>query len=335
MSRDGIVAKWTWQNARLTMNWKSESSAKYIDRLSSCWRETRRLAVIVYYELVRTRAFTIAAALAFYFLMSMVPLLIVFSSLLQFLPIPDVFQQLLDLMAEFVPADSMSLVERIVADILTPNRGKLLSFGIVGYLWSASGGFSALIESLDIAYDVPVSRVWWRDRLRALVLTFTSGGLVSFSILLLIAGPHFGHFLSEIFPITVAFEHLWPVLRVALTGVTFVASLEFVYYLGPNCRHSFSSTLPGAVIAIGVWFLGSAALSFYLGHFSNYNTTFGSMGAVIGLMLWFYLTGLAILTGAELNAELTKLKERLHGAQAAYDLPQPEKPAESPIPAAP
>ncbi len=317
------------------MNWKSAITATYGERLRSYWRETRGLAVIVYNELWRTRAFTIAAALAFYFLMSMVPLLIVFSSLLQFLPIPNVFQQLLDLMAELVPADSMSLVERIVADILTPNRGKLLSFGIVGYLWSASGGFSALIESLDIAYDVPVSRVWWRDRLRALLLTFTSGGLVSLSILLLIAGPHFGHFLTQMFPIPTAFEYLWPVLQVALTIATFVASLEFVYYLGPNCRHSFSSTLPGAVIAIGVWFVGSAALSYYLGHFSNYNTTYGSMGAVIGLMLWFYLTGLAILTGAELNAELTKQKARLEGAQAVCELPQPKKSAEGPVPAAP
>jgi len=317
------------------MNWKSLSSANYGERLRSYWREARRLAVTVYQEMWRTRAFTVAAALAFYFLMSMVPLLIIFSSLLQFLPTPDVFQQLLNLMAELVPADSMSLVERIVSDILTPNRGKLLSFGIVGYLWSASGGFSALIESLDIAYDVPVSRVWWRDRLRALVLTFTSGGLVSLSVLLLVAGPHFGHFLSSIFPILGAFEYLWPVLRVALTTATFVASLEFVYYLGPNCRHSFSSTLPGAVIAIGVWFLGSTGLNYYLGHLSNYNATYGSMGAVIGLMLWFYVTALAILTGGELNAELTRQKARLQGAQMTCDLPPlPEKPVENPIPAA-
>src|SRR5271170_7609398 len=240
------------------MNWKNLSSANYGGWLHSYWHETRRLSVTVYDELWRTRAFTIAAALAFYFLMSMVPLLIVFFSLLLFLPIPNVFPQFLDLTAELVPADSMNFVERIVADILTPNRGKLLSFGIVGYLWAASGGFSALIESLDIAYDVEVSRPWWRDRLRALLLTFTSGGMVTLSMLLLIAGPHFGHFVTEVLPIPRAIEDLWPVLRLALTGVTFVAALEFVYYLGPNCRHSFFSTLPGAVIAIGIWFVGSA-----------------------------------------------------------------------------
>jgi membrane protein len=289
------------------------------------------LICTVYKELWRTRAFTIAAALAFYFLTSMVPLLVIFWSLLQFLPVPDVFQHLLDFMAEIVPPDSMTFVERIVSDILTPDRGKLLSFGVIGYLWAATGGFSALIESLDIAYDVPVSRPWWRDRLRALLLTFTSGGLVSLSVVLLISGPYLGHFLSQIFPFFRVIEHLWPLLRLALLGATFVTSVEFVYYLGPNCRHSFLSTLPGAIVAIAIWLIGSAGLNYYLTHLSNYNATYGSMGAVIGLMLWFYITALAMLIGAELNAEMMKQ----HAASIACDLPAPsEKPTAGPVPAA-
>jgi membrane protein len=311
----------------LAMNWIHMNPAKRGERLLGYWRETRQLAVTIYNELWRTRVFTSAAALAFYFVMSLVPMIVVFSSLLQFLPVPDVFQQLLNLMAEIVPADSMTFVERIVSDILTPNRGKLLSFGILGYLWAASGGFSSLIESLDIAYDVEVSRPWLRGRVRALLLTFTSGGLVSLSVLLLVVGPHFGHFLSEVFPIAGAIEHLWPVFRVAFIFVTFVTGLEFVYYLGPNCRHSFFSTLPGAVFAICVWLIGSAGLSYYLAHLSNYNATYGSMGAVIGLMLWFYLTAVAILTGAELNAELAKQRNQ----SLVCPIPQPAKP----VPAVP
>lgn len=291
-----------------------------------------RLSRTVYTELWRTRAFTIAAALAFYFLFSMVPLLVIFSSLLQFLPVPDVFQQLLNLMAGIVPPDSMTFVERIVADILTPNnRVKLLSFGILGYLWTTSGGFSALIESLNIAYDVEVSRVWWRDRLKALQLAFTSGGLVSLSVILLIVGPHFGHFLSEVFPIPLAIEHLWPLFRLVFIFVTFVTGLEVVYYLGPNCRHSFLSTFPGAIFAITIWLVGSSVLSYYLSHISNYNVTYGSMGAVIGLMLWFYITGVAILIGAELNAELAK--QRAGGVMCELP-PHPEKPIAGPLPAA-
>jgi len=300
-------------------------------RLQRWVHQNWRLVVIVYGELWRTRAFTIAAALAFYFLVSLVPMLVIFSSLLQFLPVPDVFQQVLDLMARLVPADSMTFVERILSDILTPNRGKLLSFGIVGYLWTASGGFSSLIESLDIAYDVEVSRPWWRDRIRALMLAFTSGGLVSLSVLLIIGGPELGRFLSAIFPIPHAVDSLWHIVRPVLIFVTFVTGLEVIYYLGPNAKHSFISTLPGAAIAVAIWLIGSWGLSFYLRNFTNYNATYGSMGAIIGLMLWFYITALAILIGAELNAELTKLR-----ARALQGVPrQPEKPVAGPVPAAP
>lgn len=294
-------------------------------------RQTWRLMLTVYGELWRTRAFTIAAALAFYFLFSLVPLLAIFSSLLQFLPVPDVFQQMLDLMARIVPPDSMAFVERIVADILTPHRAKLLSFGILGYLWTTSGGFSALIDSLDIAYDVKVSRPWWRDRMRALLLAFTSGGLIAVTVLLLIVGPHFGHFLTEVFPVPQVVEHLWPVFRRVFVFVSFIAALEVVYYLGPNCKHSFLSTLPGAAFAISIWLIGSAVLTFYLSNISNYNATYGSMGALIGLMLWFYLTALAVLIGAELNAELAK--QRAGGILCELP-PQPQKPLAAPVPAA-
>jgi membrane protein len=282
-------------------------------KLAQVCRETASLMVIVYRELWRTRIFTIAAALSYYFLLSLIPLMVIFSSLLQYLPIPDVFQQLLNLMAELVPAESMSFVESMLASILTPHRGKLLSFGIAGYLWAASGGFSSLIEALDIAYDVPRSRSWWHDRLRALQLTFTCGGLVSISGLGLIAGPRFGRFLLIFLPIPASMEHLWPLLRLTVTFITFVISLELIYYLGPNARHSFVSTVPGALFAIAGWFVGSTTLSFYLGHITNYNATYGSMGALVGLMLWFYLTALVVLIGAELNAEL--MKKRMARAQ--------------------
>lgn len=287
------------------------------ERAVNAWKESWRLTVVVYDEMNRTRAFTVAAALAFYFLWALVPLLILLSSLLKFLPIPNLYQALLNMMAQLVPTYAMSFMEQIVIGILSPSRTKLLSFGIAGYVWAAIGGFSSLIESLDIAYDVQVSRPWWRDRLRALVLTLTSGCLASVSLLAYIMGPHFGHLLRDAFALPAGVEHIWPALRVAINFLTFVAALEIIYYLGPNARHSFRSTLPGAVLAIAVWFVGSWGLSYYLAHLTNYNATYGSMGALIGLMLWFYLTALAILLGAELNAERVKSKMRISDPRPA------------------
>lgn len=280
------------------------------ERAAEFWKETRQLTVTVYNEMFRTRAFTVAAGLAFFFLWSLVPLLILFSSLLKFLPITNLYQQLFNTMAQLVPGYAMGFVEQAMIGILSPNRTKLLSFGIVVYLWGATGGFSSLIEALDIAYDVKISRPWWKDRIRAMVLTLITGVLATVSLMAFVVGPGFGHMLRDIFQLPPGLQHIWPVLRVAINFVTFVIGLELIYYLGPNARHSLRSTFPGAMLAIAVWFVGSWGLSYYLGHLSNYNATYGSMGALIGLMLWFYLTALAILLGAELNAEREKYRRQ-------------------------
>jgi membrane protein len=278
------------------------------EQVTEQWSQLRRLTITVYNEMDRTRAFTVAAALAFYFLWSLVPLLILFSSILKFLPIPNLYQQMLNLMAELVPPYAMDFMEQVVISILTPSRTKLLSVGILGCLWAATGGFTSLIEALDIAYDAPSARPWWKDRIVSLVLSLTSGGLASISLLAYVLGPQFGHLLAGYFQLSPAAENMWPLLRLAITFLTFVAGLEIMYYIGPNVKFGFLSTLPGAVLATAVWFLGSAGLSFYFRHLSNYSATYGSMGALIGLMLWLYIIALAILLGAELNGEILKTK---------------------------
>lgn len=271
--------------------------------------ETTRLVIItVYNELFRTRAFEMAGGIAYFLLLSLIPLLFVFSSTLGYLHIPNLFDELLNMMAVMVPPNAMSMVESVLSGVLSSRHGKLLSYSLVGYLWAASGGFSSLIDSLNVAYDVPLPRSWWRDRLQALLLTLTSGVLAAVSLAALVAGPYFGRFLVEVFPVPQAFAALWPALRLGVMFVAFVAGLELIYILGPNTRNKFLGTLPGAMLAVGVWFLGSLGLSFYLRHMSSYSSAYGPLGAVIALMLWFYITAFAILLGAELNAELSKLR---------------------------
>jgi membrane protein len=158
-----------------------------------------------------------------------------------------------------------------------------------------------------VAYDVEDTRGWWRDRVQALLLTFTTGLLILVGLLLIISGPHFGHLLTDLFPIPKAFGDLWPVLRLVTIFVIFVGAVEVQYYLAPNRRQGFMDTLPGSLVAVLGIFLGSAGLGYYFAHLSNYNKTYGSLGAVIILMLWFYVVALLFVVGAELNAELLKL----------------------------
>jgi membrane protein len=307
--------------ADVGMRWRDESRpgdsprrqqtlARWRHRMRRRWREARCLSAIVAHELIRTRVFDAAAGLAFWSMMSMVPLLITVAALLSLLRLPGLLPQLLGVMAILVPADSLTMVENMVGGLLKPHRG-MLSFGILSYIWSTTGGFTSLISALNVAYDVKVPRSWLRDRLRALILASTSGGLLTVSLLALLLGPHFGHFMGQIFPISGAFERMWPLIRVATVFIAFVVAMELVYFLAPNSKQRFTSTLPGAIVAIALWFAGSAGLAFYLNHLAHYSRLYGGMGAVLGLMFWIYLTALAILIGAEANAELAKRRDSL------------------------
>lgn len=279
-------------------------------RVRRRWREARCLSSIVWHELFRTKAFDVAGGVAFWALLSMVPLLMILVAVFSLLPVASLMPQLLGIMAILLPPSSLVMVEKMIGRLLEPHSG-LLSFGIISYIWSTTGGFTALIAALNIAYDVKVERSWPANRLMALILTFTSGGLITISLLAIIAGPQFAHFLGQLMPIPPQLEHLWPVLRFSIIFVCFVLALELIYFLGPNMRQRFTSTLPGALLAIGMWFLSSYGLGYYLNHWANYSRLYGGMGALMGLMLWMYITALVILVGAETNAEIGKRRDSL------------------------
>src|SRR5713226_8050918 len=123
---------------------------------------TKNALIGTYGNVVRNHTLQMAAALAYYFVLSLFPALIFLSAVVAYLPVPDLFNQALALMASFLPGDSMGLVRRVLGDVVTPNRGTFLSFGILGTLWAASGGFAAIIEALDTAYQVKDARPFWK-----------------------------------------------------------------------------------------------------------------------------------------------------------------------------
>ena len=138
----------------------------------------------------------LAAGLAYYFLLSLFPLFAVLASVLPYLPIPDLWDKALWTMARVVPADAMGVVRGVLKDVLQ-GHPRLLSIGILGTVWAASGGFCAMIEALNVAYDVPETRPWWRVRSLALGLTFLISSFFIISLALMIVGPQFGNWLAK------------------------------------------------------------------------------------------------------------------------------------------
>ena len=247
-----------------------------------------------------------AAALSYYYVLSIFPALIFLSAVVAYLPVANVFDQAISLIGSFMPPDSMALVRKVLADVITPNRGAFLSFGILGTLWAASGGFSAAMEALNIAYEVEEARPFWITRPLAIGLTLLIGVLMLVALGVMIVGPEFGTWLTTRIHLSWLFAWAWPYIHWTVSVLFTVLAVEFLYFLAPNVKQRFWSTLPGAIVSVGCWIGLSYLLGIYFRNFAHFNKTYGTMGAAIALMVWLYWTSFAMLLGAELNCELAK-----------------------------
>ena len=250
-----------------------------------------------------------AAALAYYFVLSLFPALIFLSAMVAYLPVPDLFNQALALLARFLPVDAMGLVQRVLADVISPKKGTFLSLGILGTLWAASGGFAATIEALNIAYDVRDDRPFWKTWPLALGLAFLTGALLLIALSIMIVGPRFGQWLAGKVHLSGFFVLVWPFIHWTIAIGFTILAVEALYFLAPNVKQRLRATLPGAVVAVGCWITLSYLLGIYFRHFGNFNKTYGTLGAAVALMIWLYWTGFAMLVGAELNEEFAKISK--------------------------
>lgn len=257
-------------------------------------------------DVKRKHTLQMAAALSYYFVMSLFPALLLLTAIFAYLPVHDLLNQAFTLMGGFAPKDTIALLQKVLSDVISPNRSAFLSFGILGTLWTASGGFSATIEALNIAYEVEESRPFWRTRPLAIGLTFVIGLLLLIALGVMIVGPDFGAWLAARLHMSRLFAVLWPYGHwLVAVGFT-VLSVECLYFLAPNVKQRFWSTLPGAILAVACWIALSYGLGIYFRSFANFNKTYGTLGAAVALMIWLYWTGFFMLLGAELNCQLAK-----------------------------
>ena len=270
---------------------------------------------------------TQSAALAFYFLMSMFPFLIFLASALTLLPIHHLVDRTADLISNFVPDQGMPFVNSILNATMRTSKG-LLSAGFLGAVIFASNGFAAMISALDATYEVKETRSFWRVRALAIWMTVVVGGLIGLSLTVMLLGPHFGLLLADAFDVSDAFVAVWPYMRWTVIMACMLSSFELLYYWGPNAKHTFRSQIPGALFAVALWASSSAMLGIYLRKAAYFNSTYGALGIFIVLMLRFQLSALAILLGAELNAQLAALREAgirdLQLANSGAKLPEKE-----------
>ncbi len=268
----------------------------------------KQFAIDLYNGISNHNVFNGAAALAYYLFLSIFPAAIVLLSILPYLPIPHLEQAIMDLLAQALPKQSADLFTGIVNSVVSRRRGGLLSFGIVFVLWSASSGLSAIMQQLDITYEVQDSRPYWKFRGTALLLMVLFLILVIGGFSLIIFGGVIQDRLIGLLGNSKPLLILFATVRWIIVVVCLLLAFAMVYYFGPDVEQKFRFISPGSVFGVVLLALASLGFQYYVTHFSNYSLTYGSIGAVIILQLWLYISGMVLLLGGEVNV----LYERSH-----------------------
>ena len=266
----------------------------------SAWLTIKRSLITIYNDVYDEHLFVFAAGLSYYFVLSLFPLLVSMASLLGYIPIPHLFEGLLGLMAKLVPGDGMSLVRNIVSDV-SNKHAHFLTLGLVFTIWTASSGFAAMIDGLNLVHRVRETRPVWKTRPIALGLTLLAGSLLLVATGLMVEGTSLGTWFTDRFDLDPALLTTWRYFRWGIAATFAVLAVQLLYHFGPDFKQRFRDSLIGAFVAVMTWVGLSYLLGVYFRHFESLDKTYGPLGAAVGLYLWFYLSGFAILLGGEIN----------------------------------
>lgn len=248
----------------------------------------------------------LSAELAYFFLLSLFPFLIFLITLLAYLPLSQ--NDVLMVITQYAPGESTMLIESTLNQILSNQRGGLLSFGIIGTIWSASNGINAIVRAFNRAYDVEESRSFFVARGMSILLTIAMVFVILIALLLPVFGKHIGLIISATYGFSAEFLSIWNTIRWLVSGLILFTVFTALYFVAPNKKLRIKYVLPGALFSTLGWITVSLIFSFYVSSFGNYSATYGSLGGIIILMIWFYFSGMIIVLGGEINALLYERK---------------------------
>lgn len=240
-----------------------------------------------------------AAQLAFFFLLSVFPLLIFLSTLVPFFPITEDY--IITYLSEYVPEESMRVISSQLDRIMT-SSGTLLSVGIIGTLWTASNALNGITKAFNVAYDIVDTRKFFFTRLLSMILTIGMIFVFILALLLPVFGKQIGIYIFSYIGISEAFLDIWDTIRWVLSTLVLFLMFLILYRVFPSMKLKRRMVLPGALFATVGWIIGSFGFSYYVNNFGNYSNTYGSLGGIIVLMLWFYMLAFVIILGGEINA---------------------------------
>ncbi len=251
----------------------------------------------------------LGAQLAFFFLLSLFPLLIFMVTLLPYLNLQE--DQLFNILRTYAPGEVYTLIDGTLDEVLSDRNGGLLSVGIIATIWSASNGMNALIKSLNRSYDLDETRPFFIARGISVIFTLLLIVLFVVALALPIFGEQIGTFLFSYLGYEQGFLGVWNQVRWTIPPVMIFIVFMLLYWIAPNKKLYLKSVIPGAIFATVGWIVVSLGFSLYVSSFANYSATYGSIGGIIVLMMWLYFSGTILMVGGQINAVMQERKEKI------------------------
>jgi len=269
-----------------------------------------QLGRAVFEQIIANNVFGRAAELAFYFLFALFPLIFFMMTLFGLFASHSVELQnnLLSYFADFLPPSAFRLLRSVASEVAAHANHRKLTFGVVSALWCVSSSICSMISALNAAHQVREARSWFKVRAIALGLSLLISSLLVTALFMVLAGSRFVGWLGaglQLHPLVVL---VWKAMQWPTAIFLVALSCSLIYYYGPDLkeRRRWHWFTPGAAFGALIWLGGSFGFRIYLHFFNNYSVSYGSLGAVMILLIWLYVTGLACLVGAEINAEIER-----------------------------
>ena len=265
------------------------------------WSElTRR----TWREVIDDDVLGLAAQLSYYFFLALFPAILFLLALASFFPLYNLTDDIGRTLGPLVSPQVLTLIQEQMQRLANNENSGLLTFGVAGALWSSSAALVSIVSALNRAYDIQEGRPWWKVRLVAIGLTLGVAAFVLIALALILVGPTLAQKLGDATGWGAPFEWAWLILQWPLAIALMATGIGLIYYYGPDAEQDWAWITPGAIAATILWLVISLLFKLYVANFTDYEGSYGTVGAVIVILLWFYLSGIAILTGAELNSEI-------------------------------
>jgi membrane protein len=289
-------------------------------RIPMGWKELFKRTLS---ETIEDDVMGLAAQLAYYFFLALFPALLFLVSLASYFPLQDLMPRIMDALARFAPAEVLAIARNQLTEIGRSQHGGLLTIGFIGTLWSTSSAITGIIGTLNRAYEITDSRPWWKVRLIALGLTVGVGLFILISFALVIVGPALAEPAARWLGLGSAFATAWKIVQWPIVFLLVVTAVGMIYYFGPDAEQRWEWITPGSLLATTLWIVASLGFRFYVTNFGAYNQTYGAIGGVIIALLWMWISGMAILIGAEANVEIENAAP--HGKEKGEKRPGEKK----------